>query len=65
MSEAGFTLVVLHVDARDAFQCITYVGVGKLSHLIGRHYILDAEAVLLRIDGAALSLESTAYHYFL
>ena len=65
LSEAGFTLVVLYVDTRDAFQRITYVGVGELAYLIGGHYILDAEAVLLRIDGAALSLKGAAYHYFL
>ena len=63
--QAGFTLVVLYVDTRDAFQCITYVGVGELAYLVGGHYILDAEAVLLRIDGAALSLKGAAYHNFL
>ena len=65
LSEAGFTLVVLYVDTRNAFQRIANVGVGKLAYLVGRHYILDAEAVLLRIDGAALSLKGAAYHYFL
>ncbi len=65
LPEAGFALVILHVDAADAFQRIADVRVGELPHLVGRHHIGDAHIGLLRIDGAALPRESTSHDHLL
>lgn len=47
--ETGFTLVILNVDTRDAFQRISDVRVRKLTYLIGRNHILDAQTVLCEL----------------
>ena len=65
MSESGFALVILHVDAVDALQCIADVGVGKLAHLVGRHHIGDAHAALLQLQGLALVGESALHLHLL
>lgn len=35
LSEAGFTLVVLYINAIDTFECVADIGIGKLADLIG------------------------------
>ena len=65
LAEAGFTLVVLHVDAADALQGVADVRVGELAYLVGRHHVGNAQVALLRRKGAALAGEGAAYHDFL
>ena len=65
LSEACLALVVLYVDARDAFQGVADVGVRELAHLVGRDDVADAHGVFLRAEGASLSGEGAAHDDFL
>ena len=47
LPEARLALVVLHVDAGDAFKGVTDVGVGELAYLVGRDYIRNPHVVFL------------------
>ena len=47
LPEACLALVVLHVDAGDAFKGVTDVGVGELAYLVGRDYIRNPHVVFL------------------
>ena len=65
LSEPGLTLVVLHVDAVDAFQGVADVRVGELAHLIGAHHIGHTHVLLLHLQGLALTVEGSVHHHFL
>ena len=61
LTEACFALVILHVDAGNAFQCVADVGVGELSDLVGTDHVRQVQVVFLCVDGSCLSAESSAH----
>ena len=55
----------MHVNAVDALQGVTDIGIGKLAHLVGGHHVGDSHHLFLHLQSLALSVERAYYFHAL